>query len=153
MNNINRNIVNYFQKNNLSISNIQTEKESKEYTATRFQLNEKNIIFRTGKSTPTKQGFFVTCWKRNQDNITIPFDIEDNFDELMIYVENENNNIKGVFIFPKQILLENKIITNTRLNQVKGKNGFRLYTTELTDLNKQASKSQIWQKEYYLILK
>jgi hypothetical protein len=143
-NDINKTSINYFQKNNLGISNIQTEKESKEYTATRFQLNEKNVIFRTGKSTPTKTVFFVTCWKRNQDNITIPFDIEDNFDELIIYVGNENNNIKGIFIFPKQILLENKIITDTRLNQIKGKNGFRLYTPELTNLNKQASKSQIW---------
>mgnify|MGYP001424827459 CR=1 FL=1 len=150
---INKNILNYFKKNNLNISNIKPEKESQQYNATKFQLENtktkqiKDIIFRTGKSTPTKQGHFVTFWKRDENKITIPFDTKDKFDYLIIYVKNKE--IEGLFIFTKQILLENKIITNYSNNTIKGKNGFRLYTPELNNLNKQATKSQIWQSKMF----
>lgn len=143
-------IINYFQKNNLNISNIKPELESQEYNATKFQLNEKKVIFRTGKSTPTKPGFFVTFWKRNQDKITVPFDFEDNFDYYIAYINNESEDIEGFFIFSKKILLENKIITDNPNNILKGKNGFRLYTPNLKELNKQATKSQTWQTKHFI---
>jgi hypothetical protein len=147
----------FFKKNSLIIENIQKEPEGQNYTATKFKLKNiktkqtKNIIFRTGKSTPNKQGFFVTCWKRNTNKITIPFDTSDNFDKFIIYVKN--SEIEGIFTFPKQILVENKIITDNKNKISKGKNGFRLYTPELTNLNFQATKTQSWQKKYYTILK
>jgi hypothetical protein len=138
----------YFKPNNLIIKNIKEESEGQEYTATKFELNQKQIIFRTGKITQAKPGFFVTCWKRNKNQITVPFDTSDNFDYLIIHTKNKQ--IEGLFIFSKQNLLENKIITNTKIGINKGKNGFRLYTPNLKGLNKQATKSQTWQTKYFI---
>ena len=139
-----KNIINYFKENNFTISNIQPETEGQDYTATTFQLNNNRVIFRTAKTTPTKPGNFVTCWKRNSNKITVPFDTADNFTFLIIQVET------GLFIFSKKDLLENKIITNTKENILKGKNGFRLYTPDLTNLNQTATKTQNLQEKYFI---
>lgn len=132
-------------KCNITLSNLNLEKESIEYGACTFQLNEKEIIFRVSKITPTKVGQFVTIWKRNELGITQPFNHSDAFDFIIISSQ-ENNNF-GVFIFPKSILTEKGIITT---NNKEGKRGIRVYPPWVNVNNKQAEKSQNWQINYFL---
>ena len=47
----------------------------------------KKIQHRVSKITPTKNGQFVTLWKRNQNGITEPFDINDEIDFIIITVK------------------------------------------------------------------
>ena len=99
------------------------------------------------KITPTKTGQFVTIWKRNQDGITVPFDVSDDYDFYIIATRKENNF--GVFIFPKIILHQKEILSD----KVKdGKRGIRVYPPWDKTTNKQAQKTQIWQTKYFLNL-
>lgn len=133
-----------FKPCNLDAQNIIKEAESSEYLAHRFQLNGKNVVFRKAKITPTKVGQFVACWKRNDAGITVPFDLMDDFDCFLIYVETKNKN--GFFVFSKPILLNNKIISGEKSS---GKRGFRLYPPWNLGLNKQAERTQHWQNKCF----
>ncbi|CDG98435.1 conserved hypothetical protein [Xenorhabdus bovienii str. puntauvense] len=54
------------------------EKESHEYSAMRFGINGKAIVFRQAKTTPNKMGQFVTLWKRSTpDSEIMPFEQRD----------------------------------------------------------------------------
>lgn len=133
-----------FNTGNVKISQLIKEHESSAYLAFRFQLNGKNVIFRKAKITPTKVGQFVTCWKRNDAGITVPFEFEDKFDFFIIYTESETK--KGFFVFPKDALLNNKIIFGEKSS---GKRGFRVYPPWYLGLNKQAQRTQRWQMECF----
>jgi hypothetical protein len=130
-----------------SFSVQKMEAESAEYGACRFCLNEKKMIFRVAKITPTKIGQFVTIWQRNGDGITTPFDVSDDFD--FIIISTRKDNLCGQFIFSKAILLEKDIISNKKTG---GKRGFRVYSPWDVVENKQAEKSQKWQLNYFLDL-
>ncbi|MBC7937144.1 MAG: MepB family protein [Rhizobacter sp.] len=132
----------------LVVSDIIESEESKAYAACTFQVNDANIIYRQSKITPTKTGQFVTIWKRNKAGITEAFCSTDNFDYLTI-VARSGLNI-GAFIFPKNVLLENGIIG---INGKDGKRGIRIYPPWDVAANKQAVKTQQWQKEYFIDLK
>lgn len=134
-----------FKACNLELTNIVEELESREYAAHSFQLDKKTVKFRIGKITPTKTGQFVTIWKRNEKGITCPYNITDNFDFFIIATRKEANF--GLFIFPKDVLLENKIISN---NEREGKRGIRVYPSWDITTNKQAIKTQHWQLHYFL---
>lgn len=134
-----------FKACNLELTNIAEELESREYAAHSFQLDKKTVKFRIAKITPTKTGQFVTIWKRNEKGITCPYDITDNFDFFIIATRKETN--LGIFIFPKDVLLENKIISN---NEREGKRGIRVYPSWDITTNKQAIKTQHWQLQYFL---
>jgi len=127
------------------ISNLKIEKESQEYAACTFELNKLKIKQRLSKITPTKAGQFVTIWKRNEAGITVPFTDQDEFDLLIISVNDTARS--GQFIFPKAILVQHKIIT---ANGVEGKRGIRIYTPWDVATNKQAQKTQQWQAAYFL---
>ena len=129
----------------LELTNLEAEAESQEYFAHNFQLNGQNIKFRTAKITPTKIGQFVTIWKRNEKGITEPFDISDKF-EFYIIATRQNEKF-GLFIFPKTVLYENKILSDKIRD---GKRGIRVYPTWDLTLNKQAQKTQLWQTKYFL---
>ena len=129
----------------LELTNIKTEAESQEYFAHNFLLNRQNIKFRKAKITPTKIGQFVTIWKRNKKGITEPFDISDKF-EFYIIMTRQNENL-GLFIFPKTVLYENKILSDKTRD---GKRGIRVYPTWDLTVNKQAQKTQLWQTKYFL---
>ena len=73
-----------FKSCNQIITDLEPEAESQEYGAHRFKLNDKKIIFRVAKITPTKTGQFVSIWKRNKQGITTPFDHKDEVDFLLI---------------------------------------------------------------------
>src|SRR5690554_7858990 len=108
----------------LKLSNIQSEKESQEYCAHDFRLGERKVKFRTARITATKTGQFVAIWKRNEAGITEPLDSSDTIDFLIIATKKES--AFGCFIFPKAVLLEKKIMSNSGSS---GKRGMRVYPT------------------------
>jgi hypothetical protein len=107
---------------NFDVTQPQPEAESTNYDAYHFELNGKNICYRTAKITPTKTGQFVTLWKRNTAGIIEPFDFLDTIDFVIVSVRK--NDLLGQFIFPKNILLE-KGIFSTEFRE--GKRATRVY--------------------------
>lgn len=136
----------WFKENsNLVISNISEDKESREYSAACFTINSYKILYRQSKITPTKTGQFVSIWKRNSEAITKPFDIADDFDFIMIASKKDEQT--GIFIFPKQALAKQGIIS---INNKNGKRGIRVYPTWDIAENKQAIKTQQWQCNFFI---
>ena len=129
------------------LSNLVVNPESKEYSACSFELNNLKIIYRASKITPTKTGQFVTIWKRNENGITEPIDYADNFDFMVITCIKDKQ--VGQFIFPKQVLSENGIISK---NAKQGKRGIRVYPPWDVVQNKQAANTQQWQQKYFVEL-
>ncbi len=129
----------------IKLTNIETQAESQDYFAHTFQLDGQKVQFRTAKITPTKSGQFVSIWKRNKQGITEPFNISDEFD--LYIIATRHNQKFGLFIFSKTILLENKILSDTKK---VGKRGIRVYPTWDETTNKQAQKTQHWQTKYFL---
>ena len=134
-----------FQVCGIELENVETELESQEYFANTFELNNQKVKFRMAKITPTKTGQFVAIWKRNENGITEPNNVEDKF-EFYIIGTRENEKF-GVFIFDKTILSENKILTN---KNVEGKRGIRVYPNWSKTENKQAQKTQNWQTKCFV---
>lgn len=130
---------------NLKGTDFIIEKESQEYDAVQFRVNQKLIYFRKAKITPKKAGQFVTFWKRIPSGIIAPFDGTDDFQFLIVYVEFENKS--GYFIFPKLILVQKNILS-TSLKE--GKRAFRIYASWDEPKNKQATTSQRWQLNYFI---
>ena len=126
------------------ISEFRLEPESKAYSAAKFRINNKSVVYRKARVTPKKAGQFVTIWKRNAEGITAPFDEADDLD-LMI-IESGDEEKSGYFIFPKAILIEKRIISAAGKD---GKRGIRVYTPYDVVANKQAEKTQNWQKNYF----
>jgi len=122
----------------------QPEKESTDYDAYRFYLNQKNICYRTAKITPTKTGQFVTLWKRNNSGIIEPFDTEDLIDFVIISVRKDD--LYGQFIFPKSILLAKGIFSTATK---EGKRATRVYPPWDETTSKQAQKTQQWQLDFF----
>ncbi|ESU28912.1 protein of unknown function UCP032285 [Flavobacterium limnosediminis JC2902] len=121
------------------------EKESTDYAACRFQLNNLNIVFRSAKTTPTKIGQFVTIWKRIENGPIQPFDFSDNVDLFVINTKSENHF--GQFVFPKSVLLEQGVLTS---ELKEGKRAIRVYPPWDVTISKQAQKTQNWQRNYFL---
>lgn len=126
---------------------LKAASESEEYGACTFKLNERSIIFRVAKITPTKIGQFVTIWKRNTAGTIQPFDVLDEVDFIIISTRDNTNF--GQFIFSKDILLAKGILADK--NQ-KGKMAIRVYPPWDITLNAQAIKSQQWQLDYFLTI-
>lgn len=134
-----------FQVCGIELKNVEIESESREYFAHNFELNQQKVKFRMAKITPTKTGQFVTIWKRNENGITEPHNVTDEFELYIIAIRQETKF--GVFIFNKAILSENKILTN---KNVEGKRGIRVYPTWSLTTSKQAEKTQNWQTKCFL---
>ena len=133
-NNICNYLVKYFNK---ALKDIVYEKENKEYNSIKFNLDDLLLKYREAKITPTKLGMFVTFYKRDKENITIPYDVSDNVDFLVIGIK-DNKNL-GCFIFSKKVLLEKYIISK---NNLGGKRGFRVYPPWEKVTSVQALKTQ-----------
>jgi hypothetical protein len=134
-----------YNKCGFELSNIEIENESSEYCAHRFEINNKKILFRQAKITPTKTGQFVTLWKRNiEKNVIEPFEISDDIDLFVVNVKSENQF--GQFVFPKSILIEKGIVTDKK----EGKRAIRVYPIWDIAENSQARKTQKWQLDYFL---
>lgn len=133
---------------NFEFKNLIVNAESIEYGACTFELNGKNIQHRVSKITPTKNGQFVTLWKRNQEGITEPFDINDEIDFIIVTTRSGDN--LGQFIFPRFVLADKGIMSQ---NNKSGKRGIRVYPPWDTPKSRQAEKTQNWQQNYFLTLK
>ena len=126
------------------ITDFNKEEESQAYFACQFLLNDKKIIYRNAKITPKKVGQFVTFWKRNPSEVTIPFKDSDDFDYFVITTKRKNN--LGQFVFPKAVLIQKGIISTAKK---EGKRGFRVYPIWDITKSKQAIKTQEWQLDYF----
>lgn len=123
------------------------DSESKEYSGSRFQLDNKVIIFRKAKITPTKIGQFVTLYKRNPTKKIAPFDLSDGIDYVVILVISEDKI--GKFVFPKSILFD-KGVFSTEIKE--GKMAIRVYPPWDKTISKQAISTQKWQLDYFTAL-
>lgn len=134
-----------YEPNNLIIENLHQEKESKEYGACEFILNQKHIQFRIAKITPTKVGQFVTIWKRIGSGPIIPFDLADAVDFFIISVRADNH--LGQFIFPKSVLYLKGYISK---DDKGGKRAIRVYSPWDNVESPIAGKTQKWQLNYFI---
>ncbi len=135
---------NVYDKCGFELTELKLE-EGKEYGACTFKLNGKTVIFRIAKITPKKTGQFVAIWKRNEQGITQPFTAVDEIDFMIISAQLDE--CFGQFIFPKAVLIEQKIISN---GQEEGKRGMRIYPPWDEVYNKQAKNTKNWQKDYFV---
>jgi hypothetical protein len=120
-------------------------REGGDYAACSFELNGLRVEHRSARITPTKQGLFVTIWKRNKEGITAPMDVSDNFDLLLITCMQ--NDRVGQFVFSKPLLVMQKVIS---VNCKAGKRGMRVYPPWEIPSNDQAKKTQKWQRDHFI---
>jgi hypothetical protein len=111
-----------YDKCNFGFTNWEPHFESTKYAACSFTLQDKLIEYRVSKITSTKIGQFVIIWKRNKKGITTPFDIQDDLD--FIIITSKSGHHLGQFIFPKEVLANQGIIS---ANGKEGKRGIRVY--------------------------
>ncbi len=133
-----------YEPNGFTCKNITQEAESQEYNAFVFELNTLKIKFRTGKITPTKIGQFVTLWKRSNNGIILPYDLNDEIDFFIVSVRKAEHF--GQFVFPKQILAERGIVSS---GEKEGKRAMRIYPPWDITESQQAKKTQAWQLMYF----
>ncbi|CDK30924.1 MepB family protein [Candidatus Babela massiliensis] len=134
-----------YERNGLACKNIVHNEESKEYSASKFTINDFWIEFRTAKITPKKVGQFVTFWKRIGDSTILPYDISDKFDFFIVSVRK--GNYLGQFIFPKNILYQEGFLS---VKGEGGKRAMRVYPPWDEANSKQAKKTQTWQLKYFV---
>lgn len=120
------------------------DSESADYFGSDFTTSSHSIKYRKAKITPKKIGAFVALWKRDAYGKTIPYDSNDAFDIYIIEIEDEEN--KGCFVFPKDVLVKHHILSSDK----EGKRGFRLYMPWNVVSSVQASKTQAWQLPFFI---
>ncbi len=129
---------------NVSIAQVKIEDEGVEYSASTLRVANKKTLFRQGRQTPKKKGFFVVLWKRAFVGI-VPYDFADGIEQVVIAVQNGHN--RGYFIFPQDVLVKHGIFSQ---EDCGGKRGFRLYTPWDEKLNVTAQKTRKWQAHYFI---
>ena len=133
-----------YAPNDFIFSNLSLEEESQEYGACTFRLNCLRILFRQSKITPTKNGQFVTLWKRAQKGPIQPFDSSDPIDFYIVHTRKEDRI--GQFIFPRNILVQKGVLSKEGRG---GKRAMRLYPPWDLPESKQAAATQKWQIDYF----
>ncbi len=136
-----------YKPNNLMITNLKEEKQNSEYAGALFHLNNKTIRFRVSKITPNKIGQFVSFWEKNENMQNQAFSY-DSVPDLLVITCIDDNKL-GQFIFPKDILLKEKIL---KTQSQKGKMAMRIYPIWDIPVSNQAKKSQMWQLQYFVDL-
>lgn len=121
--------------------------ESAEYCAFEFSLNNIQVKFRVAKTTPTKNGQFVTLWKRIGKGPIMPYDTKDPVDLFVVCVREDNNF--GQFVFPKSVLASEDIVSKDGKG---GKRAIRVYALWVKTESLQASKTKSWQTKYFVNL-
>lgn len=125
-------------------SKLEKEDESSEYQACRFKINNKSVLYRRAKITPTKIGQFVTIWKRIGKKPIQPYDRSDDIDLFVVTVKTKI--YFGQFIFPKAILVKQGVLS---IKGVGGKRALRVYPPWDKAKSKQAKKTQYWQLDFF----
>jgi hypothetical protein len=130
----------------LVIKAIREEAQNSDYGAGIFQLNSKSIRFRVAKNTPNKIGQFVSFWEKNEAHKNQAFSYEKATDLLVINTFTNTNRF-GQFVFPKEVLIKQKILKTAT---TKGKMAIRVYPIWDKPTSKQAIETQKWQLEYFV---
>jgi hypothetical protein len=139
---------NYYEPNHFIIKDIQEEVQNSDYGAGIYQLNSKSVRFRVAKKTPIKIGQFVAFWEKDRNYKNQAFSYENATDLLVINTFTSKNNF-GQFVFPKEVLVKQKILKTTT---TKGKMAIRVYPRWEKPTSKQAIETQKWQLEYFVEL-
>ncbi|MCG2613244.1 MepB family protein [Terrimonas sp. NA20] len=136
-----------YDKAGISFRSFVQHREGGAYAACTFKLDDHTVEHRSANITPAKQGQFVTIWKRNKEGITAPLDAADDFDMVLITCRLADKI--GQFVFPKALLIRQKIIA---VSNKGGKRGIRVYPPWDLPANDQALRTQKWQKDYFIDL-
>ncbi|EOB9457123.1 MepB family protein [Staphylococcus aureus] len=126
------------------VKDLTEEKYNQDYEALTFSFKEETYQSRLAKKTPTKSGYFVTCWTKDEDNYNRPYKIEEFADYLIVAVIDDELN--GYFLFPGELLVEKGILASSKY---QGKMAFRVYPKWCNQLNKTAGQTQKWQCKYF----
>ncbi|WP_244300134.1 MepB family protein [Priestia megaterium] len=130
---------NFYEPNYFVIKAIREEAQNSAYGAGIFQLNSKAIRFRVAKTTPNKVGQFVSFWEKDATHKNQAFSDGKATDLLVINTFTSTNRF-GQFIFPKEILLKQKILKTAT---TKGKMAIRVYPIWDKPTSKQFAPSKI----------
>lgn len=124
------------------------EPESAEYGACRLGLDQRAVVFRVARTTPTKIGQFVTIWKRPIAGADIaPLDTSDGVDFVVVNVADGAQY--GQFIFDQDALLKYGVMSRDGHG---GKRAIRVYPPWTHPVAAAAIKTQQWQLGYYVAL-
>lgn len=137
---------NFYEPNHFIIKAIREEAQNSDYGAGIFQLNSKSVRFRVGKTTPSKVGQFVPFWEKDENHKNQAFSYGKATDLLVINTFTRTNRF-GQFVFPKEVLLKQKILKTA---STKGKMAIRVYPIWDKPTSKQAIETQKWQLEYFV---
>jgi hypothetical protein len=121
--------------------------EGVEYAACTIMLGGRETRYRQAKITPTKNGQFVTLWRRNREGITAPFDEADTAELFVVDVASGAR--RGQFVFGKAELARRAILSRAGIG---GKRAIRVYPPWDVAASRQARSSQDWQLQCYLDL-
>ena len=138
-------IARVFEPCGFDVENLRREPESAEYAAYAFTLSGIEGRFRVAKTTPTKTGQFVTFWARNPAGPIRPYDLADPVEFLIVCVRKGGHF--GQFVFSKSMLRHRGVVST---NHIGGKRAFRVYPPWDAALNRQAQRSQDWQRDVFL---
>ena len=131
----------------VTIEELKPDLTASDYSGLTLYYEGRILKYRQAKVTPKKIGLFVTLWKRDAANISIPYHTKDDFDCCIIQAEHQER--VGFFFFPKDLLIEKEIVST---NFKEGKRGFRVYPSWDTPTSVQAKKTQEWQSTYFVEL-
>jgi hypothetical protein len=133
-----------YEPNGWQCEGLVLQKESAEYGACSFKLNDRIIQLRIAKITPRKNGQFVTLWKRIGTSSIMPYDLIDPVDLFIIFVQQGDQ--AGQFVFPKSMLLKKGIVSEKGAG---GKRAIRIYPPWDKPASVQAKKTQVWQLPFF----
>ncbi len=136
-----------FSPFNLEIDDFKEEKQNREYEGFTFSINEQLFRSRLARKTPKKKGYFVAFWEKDEYNNNQPYLYNNSPSKIIISVIDGEK--KGIFIFPRLVLLDKKIL---KTDKQKGKMTIRVYPTWEMELNDSAKREQNWQKNYFIDL-
>lgn len=138
-----RTIMNIFESEEELL--LKKEAQNIDYEGATFQFKHHAYRTRMAKLTPKKKGYFVAVWEKAINGTNQAYRYDDSPDKLIVSVIDGEKC--GQFIFPKQILLSKGILKN---DKQKGKMAFRVYPSWVTNLNATATKTQLWQSDYFI---
>lgn len=118
-------------------SEVMSEEQQSDYQAGISEIDGQLWRIRTARITPTKSGGFVAIWRRDTTGTTAPYESEEGFQGVMVFIAEADHF--GVFRFTQQHLEHLGVFASA---SAPGKRGFRVYPSWTTGLKGQAKKSQ-----------
>ncbi|MBR8992720.1 multidrug transporter, partial [Staphylococcus aureus] len=66
-------LLKYIFSEESEVKDLTEEKYNQDYEALTFSFKEETYQSRLAKKTPTKAGYFVTCWTKDENNCNQPY--------------------------------------------------------------------------------